>query len=92
MERRKSVFVSLRTARQVSCQNVCGALTFLVDNIFIQFGTKLYRQVGGNPMGIIEAPLVADLLLFCFERAFLMYQSDDEQADNIDALTLHPDI
>ena len=25
-----------------SCQNVCDALTFLLDNIFIQFGTKLY--------------------------------------------------
>ena len=25
-----------------SCQNVCGALTFLLDNIFIRFSTKLY--------------------------------------------------
>ena len=25
-----------------SCQNVCDALTFLLDNIFIRFGTKLY--------------------------------------------------
>ena len=24
-----------------SCQNVCDALTFLLDNIFIRFGTKL---------------------------------------------------
>ena len=28
--------------------NVCDALTFLLDNIFIRFGTKLYRQVVGN--------------------------------------------
>ena len=34
-----------------SCQNVCDALTFLLDNIFIRFGTKLYRQVVGIPMG-----------------------------------------
>ena len=27
-----------------SCQNVCDALTFLLDNIFIRFGTKLYRD------------------------------------------------
>ena len=26
-----------------SCQNVCDALTFLLDNIFVRFGTKLYR-------------------------------------------------
>ena len=34
-----------------SCQNVCDALTFLLDIIFIRFGTKLYRQVVGIPMG-----------------------------------------
>ena len=33
-----------------SCQNVFDALTFLLDNIFIRFGTKLYRQVVGIPM------------------------------------------
>ena len=25
-----------------SCQNVCDALSFLLDNIYIRFGTKLY--------------------------------------------------
>ena len=47
-----------------SCQNVCDALTFLLDNIFIRFGTKLYRQVVGIPMGTNCAPLVADISLF----------------------------
>ena len=46
-----------------SCQNVCDALTFLLDNIFIQFGTKLYRQVVWIPMDTICAPVVADLFL-----------------------------
>ena len=67
------------------CQNVCDALTFLLDNIFIRFGTKLYRQVVGIPMGTNCAPLVADLLLFCYERDFMMFLSDDKQADIIDA-------
>ena len=53
-----------------ACQNVCGALTFLLDNIFIRFGTKLYRQVIGIPMGTYCAPLVADLFLFCYEKGF----------------------
>ena len=39
-----------------SCQNVCDALTFLLDNSFIRFGTKLYRQVVGIPMGTNCAP------------------------------------
>ena len=68
-----------------SCQNVCDALTFLLDNIFIRFGTKLYRQVVGIPMGTNCAPLVADLFLFCYERDFMMSLSDDKQADIIDA-------
>ena len=70
-----------------SCQNVCDALTFLFDNIFIRFGTKLYRQVVGIPMGTNCAPLVADLFLFCYERDFMMSLSDDKQADVIDAFS-----
>ena len=68
-----------------SCQNVCDALTFLLDNIFIRFGTKLYRQVVGIPMGTNCVPLVADLFLFCYERDFMMSLSDDKHADVIDA-------
>ena len=49
-----------------SCQNVYDVLIFLLDNIFIRFGTKLYRQVVGIPMGTNCAPLVADLFLFFF--------------------------
>ena len=47
-----------------SCKNVCDVLTFLMDNLFNRFGTKLYRQVVGIPMGTNCAPLVADLFLF----------------------------
>ena len=68
-----------------SCQNVCDALTFLLDSIFIRSGTKLYRQVVGIPMGTNCAPLVADLFLFCYERDFMMSLSDDKQADVTDA-------
>ena len=67
------------------CQNVCDALTFLLDNIFIQFGTKLYRQIVGIPMGTICAALVSDLFLFCYERDFMITLFDDKQADIIDA-------
>ena len=73
-----------------SCQNVCYALTFFLDNIFIRFGTKLYRQVVGIPMGTNCAPLVTDLFLFCYERDFMMSLSDDKQADVIDAFNIKP--
>ena len=52
-----------------------------MGNIFIRFGTKLYRQVVGIPMGTNCAPLLTDLFLFCYERDFMMSFSDDKQAD-----------
>ena len=58
---------------------------FLLDNIYIRFGTKLYRQIVGIPMGTNCAPLVADLFLFCYERDFMKYLSSDNQADVIKA-------
>ena len=54
-----------------SCQKVCEALTFLLDKIYIRFGSKLYRQIVGitiSTMGTNCAPLVAVLFLFCYER------------------------
>ena len=36
-------------------------------------------------MGSDCAPLVADLFLFCYERGFMMFLSDDKQADVFDA-------
>ena len=68
-----------------SCQNVCEALIYLLDNIYIRFGTKLYRQMVGIPMGTNCAPLVADLFLFCYERDFMTSLSDVKQAEIIEA-------
>ena len=55
---------------------MCEALTFLLDNINIRFGSKLYRQIVGIPMGTNCAPLVADLFLFCYERDFMLSLSE----------------
>ena len=68
-----------------TCQNVCDALSFLFDNIYMRFGTKLYRQIVGIPMGTNCVPLIVDLFLFCFERNFLKNLSNDNQADIIKA-------
>ena len=55
---------------------MCEALNFLLDNIYIRFGSKLYRQIVGIPMDTNCAPLVADLFLFCYERDFMLSLSD----------------
>ena len=64
---------------------MCEALTFLLDNIYIRFGSKLYRQIVGIPMGTNCATLVADLFLFCYERDFMLSLSDDNQSGVIEA-------
>ena len=60
---RKAFFTSSDQSRYTlwSCQNVCDAISYLLDNIYIRFGTKLYRQIVGIPMDTNSAPLVADL-------------------------------
>ena len=64
---------------------MCEALIFLLDNIYIKFGSKLYRQILGIPMGTNCAPLVADLFLFCYERDFKLSLSEDNKSDVIEA-------
>ena len=72
----------LKTQNELwSCQNVCEALIYLLDNIYIKFGTNLYRQIVGIPMGSNCAPLVADLFLFCYERDFMTSLSGVKQAE-----------
>ena len=66
------------------CQNVCDALSYLLDNIYIKFGNTLYRLIVGIPMGTNCAPLVADLFLFCYERVFMSSLSGNNQADIIE--------
>ena len=39
-------------------------------------------------MGTFYAPLVADLILFCYTGDFMMSLSDDKQADIIDTFKL----
>ena len=69
-----------------SCLEVCESLTFLLDNIYIRIGAKLFRQIMGIPMGTNCAPLVADLFLFCYERNF-MFLSEEKHSEVIGAFS-----
>ena len=64
---------------------MCEDLTFLLDNIHIRFGSKLFRQIVGIPMCTNCAPLVADLFLFCYERDFMLSLSEKYQSGVIEA-------
>ena len=53
---------------------VCETLTFPIDNIYIRFRSKLYRQIVGIPMCTNCAPL--DLFLVCYVRDFMLPLSE----------------
>ena len=87
MRAEKLFFTSSDQSRYTlrSCQNICDALSYILDNIYIRFGTKLYRIVG-ILIATNCAPLVADLFLYCYERDFMDSLNHDHQADVIEAL------
>ena len=64
---------------------MCDALNYLLNNIFIRFSSKLYRQIVGIPMGTNCAPLIADMFLIFYERDFMLSLSDNNQTDIIEA-------
>ena len=76
---------SVRNYNLWSCQRVCEALTFLLDNIYIRYGSKLYPQIIGFPKGTNCASLVADLFLFCYETDPMLPLSDANQSEVIEA-------
>ena len=75
-----------------SCQKMCDVLHNLWDNIFMRFGSKLYRKIVGMPKGTNCAPLVADLILFCFKRDFMLSLSENNQTVIWKLLTQPTDI
>ena len=62
---------------------MCEVLTYLLDSIFIKLSIKIYRQIVGLRMDTNFAPLIADFLLFCYERDFITSLSYNKEADII---------
>ena len=88
---KNAIFTSEQPKRYklLSGHKMCDALHYLFDNIrivFIRFGSKLYRQIVGIPMGTNCDPLVADMFLFCYERDLMLSLSDNNQTDIIEAI------
>ena len=54
-----------------TADNICKMIEFLIDNIFVQLGGFLFRQVIGIPIGTNCAPLLADLFLYSYENEVL---------------------
>ena len=70
---RNAHFSLLNNLKYLNCgQKVCDAFHFLLDDIFIKFGSKMYRQILGILMSTNCAHFVAELFLFCYERDFML--------------------
>ena len=51
--------------------DIINMLEFLVDNIVVVFGGKVFQQVIGIPIGTNCAFLLADILLYSYEAEFI---------------------
>ena len=51
--------------------DIVNMLEFIVDNIFVVFGGKVFQQIVGIPMGTNCAPLLADIFLYSYEAEFI---------------------
>ena len=71
--RNKSYFTSdpLNGDNKYTASDICKMIEFLVDNIYVRFDGRLFRQMVGIPMGTNCAPLLAHLFLYSYENEFL---------------------
>ena len=56
-------------------------LEFLIDNIFVFFGGRVFQQTVGIPMGTHCAPLVADLIPYSYEAVFIKEVSQEKRKE-----------
>jgi hypothetical protein len=59
------------STKQFSETDIFNMLEFLIDNIFVMFGGRVFQQTAGIPMGTNYAPLLADLFLYSYEADFI---------------------
>ena len=55
----------------LDCKKVTRLLYWLIDNIYVTFGDKVFRQKIGIPMGTDCAPFLANLFLYSYEYEWI---------------------
>ena len=63
----------------LDCKMVIDTMKWLIDNIYVTFGDKCFRQVIGIPMGTDCAPFLANLFLYSYEYEWIDKQREDKQ-------------
>ena len=59
------------STKKFSETNIINMLEFLIDNIFVIFGGRVFQQTVGIPMGTQCAPLLADLFVYWHDADFI---------------------
>ena len=85
-----------------TCTEFSEAFTFIMENIYVQFNGMLYQPIVGIPMGnqpIVGIPmgincasLVADLILYYYERDFMSNLQKSKRFDLLTSSTIPLDI
>ena len=57
--------------KKFSESDIFNMLEFLIDNIFVMLGERVFQQTVGIPMDRNCAPLLADLFLYSYEADFI---------------------
>jgi hypothetical protein len=66
---------------QVTKKELLDMVTYLIDNIFVKCGTKVFRQIIGIPMGTDCAPFLANLFLYKYEFQFMAKMAKTKNPD-----------
>ena len=59
------------STKKFSEADIFNMLEFLIDNIFVMFGGRVFQRTVGIPMGTNCAPLLAHLFLYSYEADFI---------------------
>jgi len=57
--------------KKFSKTDIINMLVFLIDNIFVMFGGRVFQKTVSKPVGTICVPLLADLSLYLYEADFI---------------------
>ena len=59
------------STKKLSETDIFNMLEFLMDNIFVMFGGRVFQQTVGIPMGTNCVPLLTDTFLYSYEADFI---------------------
>ena len=69
-----------------SAQTLFNTISFLIDNCFIKYDCKIYRQTLGIPMGTSCAPYLANIFLYVYEKKAVINLVDQGKIDDASSL------